>query len=218
MHAGIPRYGLSIKREKTRVNFDVEVDGIAVTKLPLVADFPYCGNAINTVDLHIKKDEARRERNNIAMAITVEGSKTPGQNFFRKTLNMLKVHMHAMHLCTSHNGLDVVLSNLYSAFFDTAERCIRYIQSLPNEKKPSESLIIRTIEGLVDVAFGLMQRKKVTAASSTIRYQCSVTRTQTKWLAARAFSQTFQVRQTRFIGLLLWLDRQSAEAEQALIG
>lgn len=63
MHAGIPEYGLSIKREKSRVNFDVQVDGVAVTRLPLMSDFPYCGNAINTVNLHITKDDARRQRN-----------------------------------------------------------------------------------------------------------------------------------------------------------
>lgn len=63
MHAGIPEYGLSIKREKSLVNFDVQVDGVPITKLPAVSDFPYCGNAINTVDLHITKDESRRLRN-----------------------------------------------------------------------------------------------------------------------------------------------------------
>lgn len=63
MHAGIPEYGLSIKREKSLVNFDVQVDGVPITKLPAVSDFPYCGNAINTVDLHITKDENRRLRN-----------------------------------------------------------------------------------------------------------------------------------------------------------
>jgi telomerase reverse transcriptase len=63
MHAGIPEYGLSIKREKSRVNFDVQVDGVAIARFPAVTDFPYCGNAINTVDLHISRDETRRQRN-----------------------------------------------------------------------------------------------------------------------------------------------------------
>lgn len=63
MHAGVPEYGLSIKREKSRVNFDVLFDGIAVKRSPAITDFAYCGNAINTVDLHITKDEVRRQRN-----------------------------------------------------------------------------------------------------------------------------------------------------------
>lgn len=103
MHAGIPRYGLSIKREKSMVNFDVDVDGVAITKLPAVIDFPYCGNAINTVDLRITKDDVRRQRNSklgrtggtcrmltattdLAAAVTVEYSKNPGQSFYRKSL------------------------------------------------------------------------------------------------------------------------------------
>jgi len=69
MHAGIPEYGLSIKREKSRVNFDVQVGGVAITKFPTVTDFPYCGNAINTVDLHISKDASRRQRNSTSVHV-----------------------------------------------------------------------------------------------------------------------------------------------------
>lgn len=63
MHAGVPEYGLSIRREKSRVNFDVDVEGVPITRLPAVTNFPYCGNAIHTRDLSITKDESRRQRN-----------------------------------------------------------------------------------------------------------------------------------------------------------
>lgn len=63
MHAGVPRYGLAVKAEKSKVNFDVEVNDQAVARLPAISDFPYCGVMINTVDLNIKKDEARRQKN-----------------------------------------------------------------------------------------------------------------------------------------------------------
>lgn len=63
MHAGVPRYGLAVKLEKSKVNFDVEVDNQAVARLPTISDFPYCGVTINTVDLNIRKDDARRQKN-----------------------------------------------------------------------------------------------------------------------------------------------------------
>lgn len=55
---------------------------------------------------------------------------------------MLKLQMHTMHLCTSHNGLETVLSNLSRAFTDTAERCVHYIHNLPTSKRPDMALII----------------------------------------------------------------------------
>lgn len=63
MHKGLPEYGLRIKGEKTKVNFDMQVDGKDVSRLPAATDFPYCGNAINTLNLNITRDETRRQQN-----------------------------------------------------------------------------------------------------------------------------------------------------------
>jgi telomerase reverse transcriptase len=63
MHAGLPEYGLKIKSEKSVVNFDVQYGGRAVSRLPAITEFPYCGNAIHTVNLNISRDEARRQQN-----------------------------------------------------------------------------------------------------------------------------------------------------------
>jgi telomerase reverse transcriptase len=61
MHAGVPRYGVQVKAEKSRANFDVEVEGRKIVKLN-DDDFPYCGNAINTVTLDLSKDRERRRQ------------------------------------------------------------------------------------------------------------------------------------------------------------
>ncbi|KAK4992675.1 Telomerase reverse transcriptase [Elasticomyces elasticus] len=60
MHAGSPQYGVKIKPEKSKANFDCKIDGRALDRLPAMTDFPYCGKLINTVTLDIRKDEARR--------------------------------------------------------------------------------------------------------------------------------------------------------------
>lgn len=102
MHRGLPEYGLKVKEDKSKVNFGVQVDGKVVSRLPAVTNFPYCGNAINTVNLNITRDETRRQQNSrrlhsiqchsctdkrpdIAAATTVDFSRSPGQNFYRKT-------------------------------------------------------------------------------------------------------------------------------------
>ncbi|KAH0398581.1 hypothetical protein KCU89_g7089, partial [Aureobasidium melanogenum] len=63
MHRGLPEYGLRVKEDKSKVNFDVQVDGRVVSRLPAATNFPYCGNAINTVNLNITRDETRRQQN-----------------------------------------------------------------------------------------------------------------------------------------------------------
>ncbi|THW23772.1 hypothetical protein D6D23_05486 [Aureobasidium pullulans] len=63
MHRGLPEYGLRVKVDKSKVNFDVQVDGRDVSRLPAATNFPYCGNAINTINLNITRDEIRRQQN-----------------------------------------------------------------------------------------------------------------------------------------------------------
>ena len=58
MQKGIPEYGLSIKPEKTRTNFDVSVDG-KVSYGVNERSFPYCGIRIDTKTLELSKDQER---------------------------------------------------------------------------------------------------------------------------------------------------------------
>lgn len=100
MHTGLPQYGVTVKVEKSMVNFDIFINGQAVQRVPAISDFAYCGNTINTVNLNIAKDKGRKSNGRYirrwlltrfshvlaASAITVEHSKVPGQSFYRKTL------------------------------------------------------------------------------------------------------------------------------------
>ncbi|CAD0059179.1 unnamed protein product [Aureobasidium pullulans] len=180
MHRGLPEYGLRVKEDKSKVNFDVQVDGRDVSRLPAATNFPYCGNAINTINLNITRDEIRRQQNNTAAALTVDFSRSPGQNFYRKTFNMLKLHMRTMHLCTRHNNVETVIANVSRMFADTAERCFNYIRCLSQTKKPSTALIIKTIDDLIHVAYGLMKRKRE-KKSSDVEYACALSKAQTRW-------------------------------------
>lgn len=142
MHAGIPRYGVQVKPEKSRANFEVTFDGGSLPSLPAICDFPYCGNAINTVTLDITKDVDRSRKAKIQDSVTVEYSKLPGQTFYRKCLNALKLHMRAMLLSTKYNALDTVLINLYHAFSEVAQKAFHYIRSMPVNKQPNDGLLI----------------------------------------------------------------------------
>jgi len=142
MHDGVPDFGVCVKAEKSRANFDIEIGGKRIARLPAASEFPYCGNAINTTTLDISKDRERRRKTHIADSVTVEYSRLQGQTFYRKTLNALKLQMHAMLLSTSHNSLRTVFSNLYHSFSEVAQKTRHYIHSMPADKQPGDRLII----------------------------------------------------------------------------
>jgi telomerase reverse transcriptase len=142
MHAGLPEFGVQVKADKSRANFDISIDGSAIDRLPAETDFPYCGNAINTTTLDLSKDMQRRKTINIQDSITVEFSKLPGQTFYRKTLNALKLHMRTMYLSTSYNSVATVITNLYCAFDEVANKSYSYIRSLPSSRQPASKLMI----------------------------------------------------------------------------
>lgn len=61
MHAGVPEFGIQIKVEKTRTNFDVQAAGKTIHR-SVGVEFPYCGNTINTTTLDLSKDRERRRK------------------------------------------------------------------------------------------------------------------------------------------------------------
>ena len=59
MHGAHEDYGITVRAEKSLVNFKTCLDGIAVPHLAASAAFPYCGTMIHTQTLEIGKDRAR---------------------------------------------------------------------------------------------------------------------------------------------------------------
>lgn len=58
MHGGSPAYGMTVRPEKSLVNFDVKVQDITVPKLEHSSLFAYCGMLINTKTLNVSKDHS----------------------------------------------------------------------------------------------------------------------------------------------------------------
>ncbi|KAK5108265.1 hypothetical protein LTR62_008649 [Meristemomyces frigidus] len=205
MHAGIPEFGVRVKPEKTRANFEFDVDGsMGIELLPQHTDFPYCGNTINTVTLDIRKDRERRLQSNMADSITVEYSSLPGQAFYRKIVGAVRLQMHAMLFSTEFNSLATVHGNIYHAFIEVAHKCYHYVTALKGGKRPGDALVIRTVDDSIKLACVLIKSCK----SSGVHYECSVGQGQTRWLACTAFCNIFRRRQTKFHGTLRWLDGQ----------
>lgn len=59
MHRGDSQWGVSVKSNKTLVNFDAEVEGQALARTDSHAQFPFCGIMIDSSSLDIAKDHGR---------------------------------------------------------------------------------------------------------------------------------------------------------------
>ncbi|PPJ57194.1 hypothetical protein CBER1_07028 [Cercospora berteroae] len=206
MHAGVAEYGVHVRLDKSRANFDLEIDGSAIPKTTAI-EFPYCGNAIDTRTLDLTKDRERRKKTNIADSVAVEYTKLPGQTFYRKLLNALKLQMRAMLLSTSYNSPFTVLSNLYHIFVEVAQKSYYYIRSLPQNKQPPGKRTIRAIDDMVKLACVLMKHRRRTS-KDVIPYECCITGAQARWLACTSFVRVFSRRQTKHQVLLAWLKVQ----------
>lgn len=174
------------------------------------------------------KTDSSKNGSAVYNSLTVEFMRVPGQTFERKLLNAIKIQSHVMFLDTSHNAAATVLSNLFSAFVETASKAWAYARCLSsssssatnskyesdkkrkekeNNKRhqgdPTTSLMIRALAKLVDVAFLLAQSKARRARYPG--YVCDVRRHEVAWLAYHAFLRVLGRKQAGYGEVLTWL-------------
>ncbi|RFU33620.1 hypothetical protein B7463_g2724, partial [Scytalidium lignicola] len=182
MHQGFAEYGVSVNPNKTLTNFEVAIDN---NKVPRVVDrhnFPYCGIFINPKSLELSKNREKKgdtEEVAIVDSITVEFSRSPKRVFYKKALNAFKIQAHAMFFDTSLNSVTTVLSNIYSAFIETATKMWAYARCLPLRNQPSPKLVIKTIQDLIKLAFCILRSKGKNEKNKG--YRCGVSRAQVEW-------------------------------------
>ncbi|KAK8126658.1 RNA-directed DNA polymerase [Apiospora kogelbergensis] len=247
MHRGVPEYGVEVNPAKTLVNFDLEVNQTPVSKLEGNGShnsgdgFPYCGTLINSKTCRGKGGCACPQKrskhdsgsgNAVYNSLTVEFTRVPGQTFERKLLNAFKIQSHLMFLDTSHNAGATVLSNLFSAFVETAAKAWAYARCLSTSTSSSTTtrnsssngiknknrkgssgtraaeaaparIMIRAVAKLVEVAFLLAQSKARRARYPG--YVCDVRRNEVAWLAYHAFLQVLGRKQAGYGEVLAWL-------------
>jgi hypothetical protein len=98
MLEGVPDVGVSAKRQKMAVNFDVELDGQPVRKVD-GGRFPFCGMAVDTRTLEVlKSSEALDRRRGVADGLTVEAGARPGNAFRSRAANALHLQMQPVLL------------------------------------------------------------------------------------------------------------------------
>lgn len=232
MHRGLPAYGLVVNPDKTLVNFDMSTttggSGSSKPVPKLGAErggwFPYCGTLIDTGTLAMTKNReatttttttttpVRQQQQpggggaGVFDALTVEYGRYPGQNFKRKVINAFRIQSQLMFFDTSHNPPATVLSNLYSAFVETASKTWAYARCLPTSRRPPARLVVAAIRELVGVAFLLLASES--RAARYPGYRCEVKRQQVAWLAMVAFRTVLRRKQAGYREVIAWLEAE----------
>ncbi|QPC66784.1 hypothetical protein HYE67_009015 [Fusarium culmorum] len=207
MHGGFPEYGVAVNPAKTMVNFDMLYDGEPVRKYNHERGFPYCGTAINCQTLDITKDRERDANIDVSASLTVDFSRTPGQNFQRKVLNAFKIQSHLMFYDTSHNSTRTVLSSLQGAFVETASKMLAHLRCLGKNQHPSSEMILRTIAKVIDVAYLLLTSKS--RIMKYPQYTCDIRKSQVALTACLAFEKVLAAKQSNYQPVVKWLRKEA---------
>ncbi|PNH76610.1 hypothetical protein VD0001_g907 [Verticillium dahliae] len=206
MHKGFPDYGVSISPAKTLVNFEMEIDGGSVARLPDGEKFPYCGTLIDCKTLAIGKDRGHIKDTVTSNGLTVEFGYQSGHNFMRKTLNAFKIQSHIMFYDTVHNSPRTVYSNLFESFTETATKMLAYAKCLGPNQRPAPRMVIRTISKVIDVAWVLLTSK--TRRARFPDYRCELSKHQVVWLALHAVRKAVARKQSAYHDVLEWIARE----------
>ncbi|KAF2134143.1 hypothetical protein P153DRAFT_105302 [Dothidotthia symphoricarpi CBS 119687] len=130
-----------------------------------------------------------------------------------------------MFIDTSLNSMAKILANLYQSFYEAAARCLEYVRALAKVRTACSSLLIKTVDNIIALAFVMLQRRSRSRSiqSGGQPLQSAVSRRHVMWLACRAFQTVFQRRQTKHCVLLKWLGgelrkaRFSSEMERGVL-
>lgn len=208
MQAGIPDYGVTVNPAKTLVNFDMSISGRPVPRLEPGQAFPYCGTLIDPIALSICKNHETPSRGAVVFdSLTVEYTRSPGATFKRKLLNAFKIQSHLMFFDTAHNTLQSVLSSIFTAYVETANKTWAYARCLPRSKRPTAGLVIGAIKELMRVSYLLLAGKS--RAARWPGYECSVKKAQMNWLGMVAFRMVLGRKQAGYREVLAWLDGET---------
>ncbi|CDZ98129.1 telomerase reverse transcriptase [Phaffia rhodozyma] len=206
MHAGHPRYGCFVSKEKTLVNFECRIQGdLDGPNVTLSTDFPWCGRFISTTSLEIKGDYTR-DRTHIKKSLTVNALRNPGLTIRAKVLrNVAQKSPIVFNDCT-FNALDTVYLNVYQNLVHCAMKTMNYVKELGFNEQIHSSFLLKIVEEAGEFAFNTINnaaRKPVAVAHQA---RVDIDPIVVSWLGKHAFWQVLSRKPTLFRRMLSSLE------------
>ncbi|KAF3315486.1 hypothetical protein TWF173_003404 [Orbilia oligospora] len=223
MHTGFPEYGVTVKPEKSLVNFEADFNGRKIKRVfGNTPGFPYCGTLVNEKTLEIRRDWARRDGLLVSNLLTIDHGSKPGLKMVDKVSSGWKLLSSAIYLNTTINSRPTIVVNLYWSFVDAAMKFYRYYRGLsfrPKQirrkkapKRPqqgNEKQILNMISEFMSLAYTLLmsrEKREYDEEGNVIPKEGLIGRIQIRWLVAKAFLRVLGRKQTLFPKVLNWLE------------
>ena len=211
MIKGNQAYGISVNPDKTLANFEAQLGHLKIPRYQGRDGFPFCGMAIDTSTLEVRKDWQRKDKF-VSNGLTVDAGRRPTATFRRKVLLSFKMQLHAMLLDVTLNSPSRIVATYLEAFEETAMKMHQYSKNMPPHTRPAAASTRELIQELIKVALKLGQKKQM--GTSADRAHSPIPRVQMAWIAAQAFERVLLPKQQQYRTVLPWLRslRGSCEA------
>ncbi|KAL1918651.1 uncharacterized protein VTP21DRAFT_2673 [Calcarisporiella thermophila] len=210
MYDGMPAYGCFVNREKSLINFDLELDGFTVPRIKHTFDFPWCGLLINTKNFTIKSDYSRLRGSYINELLTIDTTSHPGISLIYKMMHALKPKFHPIYIDTELNSITVVLLNIYQNYILCAMKFHHHAKSLPMQ---NERFLIEATFNIIRFGYVLIRSRQSSQIARQCGCKCEVTEAQVLWLGARAFYTILSRKQARYALVTSALESAMAKLE-----
>ena len=197
MTRGDESFGIVVHPQKSLVNFDMDIKGTQIPKLTAQTSFPFCGFLINTKNLSISKDRVRKD-NAISNTLTVDLHGHVGEKLIRRLASSLQIQLQQILLSPKLNDRIRVVQTLIECFQETSMKLHRYMLSMPHAKRPSQDLIIRLLEKLMNHVARMF--------GSSQKTYSHFTQPQIRCIASMGVHRVLSLRRTGYNHVLHWLE------------
>ena len=206
-------YGISVNPDKTLANFDVLLNGKKIPRHSGRGAFPYCGVAIDTNTLELRKERQRKDVF-VQNGLTVVTSKQAGASLRRKVLVSLTIQMQPMLLDATLNSTRRITVTLLEAFAEAGMKLHRYLKIMPIAHRVRQQYIITLVEDMIRAGVQYSRSSHQTThegQGGTISSSNKI-----RWMAAASLERVLSVKQSQYPVVLQWLRSLRKQSEASM--
>ena len=220
LYKGIPRLGVMINSDKSRVNYPISLENRSSGKLEKVASignnyFPWCGLLIDTRTCEICLDYERFGGALATDTVIIHRGQNEGLNLKKKMKDFVRPRCNQKLFFSSRiNGLDMIRLNFYQTFVLCAIKLVHYLKGSDSricalESRQRQQFIYSSACDTIHFAYLLIASKikhgdienKATASSRKHDIVFELTWKDALWLGRHAFYSIFQRSRQHYVEL-----------------
>jgi telomerase reverse transcriptase len=233
LNKGIPKLGVKINSDKSRVNYNVLLQDTSTSGAERVTRigndmFPWCGLLINTKTCEISLDYSRFSGLQATDTVVIHRGGNEGTNLKKKMKDFVRPRCNQKLLFSSQiNGMDMIRLNFYQTFVLCAIKLVHYLNGSGVSLSGHEQFIYNSACDTIHYAFLLISSKlkhggvQQTVSSIDTNVDSSVFQLEWKdalWLGRHAFFLVFRrLGKQKYVKLCqLFMDERASNRKDLL--